>query len=170
MNVKKTLKSFTLLFLHLVITASVAQNNGSPGGFWNQISLNGEVSLEGLYRTQETVLRSNLSEDLQTSLLRGQFLLRSRSYIWHPSLMLLDLDLEYQPGTGRYEFLNIPDRSETITAERAHIQATFFDQRPVSIGVLSNINHAFSNRELLTNIETGFVIVNFQLLKAEILS
>ena len=154
MNLKKIVKNCSLLLLHLLISASVAQNNGSPGGFWNQMSLNGAVSLEGLYRTQETILRSNLSEDLQTSLLRGQFLLRSRSYIWHPNLMLLDLDLEYQPGAGRYEFLSIPDRSETVTAERVHVQATFFDQRPVSIGFLSNINHAFSNRELLTNIET----------------
>jgi hypothetical protein len=68
--------------------------------------------------------------------------------------MLLDIDLEYQPEAGRYEFLVMPDRSETITAERGRIQATFFDQRPASLSFFSDINHAFSNRELLTNIET----------------
>ncbi len=143
-----------LVLFQLFITPAVTQNNGNAGGFWNQMSLNGAVSLEGLYRTQETILRSNLREDLQTSLFRGQFLLRSRSYIWHPSLMLLDIDLEYQPGAGSYQYLVIPDRSETVTAEQGRIQATFFDQRPVSLGIFSNINHAYSNRELLTNIET----------------
>jgi len=143
-----------LVLFQLFLSAGIAQNNGKPGGFWNQMSLNGAVSLEGLYRTQETILRSNLREDLQTSLFRGQFLLRSRSYIWHPSLMLLDIDLEYQPGAGSYEYLVIPDRSETVTAEQGRIQATFFDQRPVTVGFFSGINHAYSNRELLTNIET----------------
>jgi hypothetical protein len=142
------------LLSFLIFSIAFGQNNGQPGGFWNQLSLNGAISLEGLYRTQENYLNSRLREDFQSSLFRGQFLMRSRSYIWHPSLMLLDLDLEYQPGAGRYEYLVIPDRSETVTAERGRIEATFFDQRPMTLSFFTGINHAFSNRELLTNIET----------------
>ena len=112
-------KKYLIITFYLLFFSSVvfAQINGTTGGLWNQVSLNGAISLEGQYRSQETILKSNLTERPKTSLLRGLFLLRSQSYVWHPNFLLLDLDLEYQPGSRKDNYLVIPDRSETQTAE-----------------------------------------------------
>ena len=148
-------KSLIIIFcLGCFSSVVFAQINGTAGGLWNQVSLNGAISLEGQYRSQETILKSNLTERPKTSLLRGLFLLRSQSYVWHPNFLLLDLDLEYQPGSRKDNFLVIPDRSETQTAEKGYVRASFFSQRPLSLSVFSNLNHSYVNRELLTNIET----------------
>ncbi|MEJ2634725.1 MAG: hypothetical protein P8184_05480 [Calditrichia bacterium] len=145
---------FVLFVLSSLSMESMAEINGFGGSFWNQQSLNGAVILEGRYRSLKTVLENRFDEFQKTAIATGRLLLRSRSYIWHPNFMLLNIDLDYQPGNRRDNYLVIPDRSETQIAERGHIEAAFFDQRPLSVVLFSNLNHSYINRELLTNIET----------------
>ncbi len=153
MKTERQIALISLLIL-LVFTTVYSQAPAFKWGVWNQLSLNGAISLEGQYRSQETVLRSNITERPRTSLLNGQFLLNSRSYIWHPNFMLVDMDFDFEPGRRRDQYVVIPDRSEVRTAEQAHLRTTFFNQRPMMLSLFSNFNHNYISRELITNIET----------------
>ncbi len=122
-------------------------------GPWKHRSLNGRLSLEGNYRTQETIFRSNLSEKPRNSILTGQLLLNSNSYIWHPNFMQLNIGMDLNPGIRRDRYIVIPDRSEVRSAEKINIRSIFFNQRPFSLALFTNFNHNFVNRDFATNVE-----------------
>ncbi len=122
-------------------------------GWWKQQSLNGSVVLEGLYRSQKTILRSGKTEEPATQKLLGQFKLNSQSYIWHPNFSKININFEFNPGLQNEQFLVIPNRSETRTAEQMRIQSVFFDQKPLSFNLFYNLNHNYINREYTTNVE-----------------
>ena len=123
-------------------------------GFWKHTSLHGSVQMEGLYRSQETTLRSGEKEQPKTTLFTGNLNVNSRSYIWHPNFLKLNIDAEYNPAVRNQKYIVVPNRSETRTAEQARIATTFFDQRPLSFNTYYNLSHLFINRELTTNVET----------------
>lgn len=143
----------SLLFI-ILSAASVAAQNAFQIGFWKHTSLNGTLELEGIYRSQETTLRTNVTEKPVTTLFNGNFSLNSKSYFWHPSFIKLNTILEYNPALRNQKYLVIPNRSETRTAERMQFFVTFFDQRPFSFNSFYNFNHLFINRELTTSVET----------------
>jgi hypothetical protein len=128
--------------------------NAFEVGIWKHTSLNGSIELEGLYRSQETILRNNSTEKPVTTLLTGNLQLNSKSYIWHPNFLKLNTILEYNPALRDQNYLVIPNRSETRTAEQLRISATFFEERPLSFNTFYNFNHIFINRELATSVET----------------
>lgn len=138
----------------ILSAASVAAQNAFQIGFWKHTSLNGTLELEGIYRSQETTLRTNVTEKPVTTLFNGNFSLNSKSYFWHPSFIKLNTILEYNPALRNQKYLVIPNRSETRTAERMQFFVTFFDQRPFSFNSFYNFNHLFINRELTTSVET----------------
>lgn len=151
----KILKTFYLLccFLLMGLTFVQGQNPQYSANAWNVQSLHGLIALEGEYRQQETILRSNYSDNPKTSMLNAQFLLNSQSYFWHPNFIYLDADLEFRPGARQENFIVAPDRSETLTAEKIHLKSTFFKQRPLSLNLFGNLDHNYINRELTTNVE-----------------
>lgn len=144
-----------ILIISFMIPLSVmAQSGEFKLGWWNHQSLNGSVQLEGLYRSQETILNNSKSEKPKTFLYNGELQLHSKSFFWHPNFMLLNMDLNYSPGTRRDNFLVIPDRTETHTAEQFRISSVFFNERPLSFDVFANWNHNYINREFASNVES----------------
>ena len=123
-------------------------------GQWKHTHLNGSVQLEGLYRSQETILKDGKTEKPVTKKFIGELLLSSKSYIWHPNFWRLNIDIDYNPGVQNEQFLVIPNRTETRTAEQLRIQSVFFNQRPFSVNSFFNISHHFINREFASNVES----------------
>ena len=123
-------------------------------GFWKHTSLHGSIQMEGLYRSQETTLRNGAKEQPKTTLFTGNLNVNSRSYIWHPNFLKLNIDAEYNPAVRNQKYIVVPNRSETRTAEQARLSTTFFDQRPLSFNTYYNLSHLYINRELTTNVET----------------
>jgi len=150
----KMSKNFYQLFI-LIISATFAsaQQTMFELGQWKHESLNGSVLLQGLYRSQETILPSGVTEKPVTQNFSGQLKLNSRSFIWHPNFWKLDINLDYNPLVQNERFLVIPNRSETRTAEQLRIQSVFFNERPLSVNMFVNLNHQFINREFTSNVE-----------------
>ncbi len=124
-------------------------------GLWQQQSFRGSLLLEGNYRSQENIFRSGKTEQPQTQIFRGELGLKSNSYLWHPNFLKLDLSLTYNPGIQNEEFIVVPNRSETHTAEQLRLHGQFFDQRPFSFNLFMNLNHNFINRDYAGRVE-GF--------------
>jgi hypothetical protein len=81
--------------------------------------------------------------------------LDSRSYFWHPNFMQINLNMDYHPGIKNEQFLVIPNRSETRTAEKFRLETFFFDQRPFSLNMFTGVSHSYINREYTSSVESS---------------
>ena len=143
------------LFLFCLMSSSLghAQNSSFSIGFFYHSALSGHIRLESLYREQKTLLKTNASELQKSSVFSGELSLKSSSYLWLPNFFNFDIDLNYNPGTRKDNFLVIPDRSEARTVEQLKFRATFFRQLPLMLSFSTNFSHNYINREYLTNLE-----------------
>jgi len=153
-----TLK-YILLGCLIIISSSeykAQPNNGSifSIGFYNLKNISGSLTFKSDYRYKKTILSSGFTEEPTTAVFSGELSLNTNSYIWHPNFMKLDINLDYNPSTKRDRYITIPDRSESVTAEKIGATATFFCQRPVCFTFFSNFSHNFISREYTTNVET----------------
>ncbi len=131
-----------------------AQNTRVPIKFWGLQSFGGVIGVEGEYQTQDINLRSNYSDNLKSSILRGRLGLNTQSYFYHPNLVFLETEMEYNPGTRKDKYLVTPDRSDVTTGERARGIITFLRTQPVIVIGNASIAHIYTNREYATNVET----------------
>ncbi|MCF6364764.1 MAG: hypothetical protein L3J35_01035 [Bacteroidales bacterium] len=122
--------------------------------FWVPTSFSGELSTFGHYRTQK-ILRNYLSETQNSSRFSVGALVRSKSYFWHPNLLKLDIEAEFNPDFIKEDFIVIPDQAETRTMKRLNIKTNIFSQKPVSLLTHADFSQTYSNRENLTNIKTN---------------
>ncbi|MCB0732228.1 MAG: hypothetical protein KDC88_14475, partial [Ignavibacteriae bacterium] len=157
----KTLETYFKLVMILISTNNLVftQNYKVPIKFWGLQSINGIIGVEGEYKTQKMKLRSDYSDNLKSSILVGQIGLNTQSYFYHPNLISLETEMEYNPGTQKDVYLVIPDRSDVNTGERARGLITFLRTQPVIVSGNVNYAHLYTNREYATNIEsfnTGF--------------
>ncbi|NOY60271.1 MAG: hypothetical protein GXO75_15280 [Calditrichaeota bacterium] len=163
-----------ILMMHFAFSAGYSQAPLFAFGLWKQQSLSGALSLEGRHRQQVTVLRPGIAEWLRMSLLLGELKLSSQSYIWLPSLLNLNVDLDYKPSTRRSIYLVLPDRGEVRTTENGRVQAILLKSKPVSLRLFTNYSHSFTNRDYLTNVETfkndygGSVFVRYKFLPVSV--
>ncbi|MBN1348244.1 hypothetical protein JXJ21_02445 [candidate division KSB1 bacterium] len=141
------------LFALIQLVPVVAQPAHFEFGGWKHTSLHGVLSLQQLYRSQQTILRSGVTEKPVMQDFNGQIQLDSRSYIWHPNFMQVNVNLDYHPSIRNEKFLVIPNRSETRTAEKFRVETLLFDQRPLSLNMFSGVSHSYINREYASSIE-----------------
>jgi len=133
-----------------------SQNSSSPPGFWNFTSLDGEVKLRGQYRQKYTTI-NDFSEFQESSYFSGGLRLNSKSYIWHPNFLKIDLGGEFYPESNQDDYLVTPDRSEVRTLKGLNIGTTLFNNKPITLQSWANWNDSFSNRENLTNIRSNTI-------------
>ncbi|MCK5076304.1 MAG: hypothetical protein KAR38_08005, partial [Calditrichia bacterium] len=142
-----------LIFISVYTSSVFCQKTKFSYGIWNQETINGQFTLEGLYRSQKTVLKSEFTEQHNVKDFLGKIILKSQSNLWHPNFMQLNINAKYNPGTKRENFLVMPNRSEVKTAESIHLQSIFFKERPLSFTLFSNFDHTYINREFTTNVK-----------------
>ncbi|MDX2443212.1 MAG: hypothetical protein QNK30_05380 [Bacteroidales bacterium] len=149
----KRIRYILLLFILVPGLVCFSQGNLSSLGFWHQLAFNGEISLEGLYRQQNSLI--GVSEENQQSLYGiAGIKLHSSSYLWLPDLVLLDIDFEFNPETRNERYLTIPNRSEVRTLGKIGIRSTLFNNKPITIIPYYNYNQSYFNRENLTNVQS----------------
>ncbi|MFC2086262.1 hypothetical protein ACFLQ9_00925, partial [Bacteroidota bacterium] len=134
---------------------SYSQESLPSLGLWHLQAFSGEVELRGVYRQQQFFLTSDNYEFQKSSLFGGGIDFNSRSYIWHPSFFLFDIDAGFKPETRQEQYLVIPDRSEARTLKKLNIKGTVFDKKFISLNTYINFNQSYNNRENLSNIETN---------------
>lgn len=126
----------------------------SPFKLWRLIYINGEAKVEGFYREQK-IDRDLLSEFQKSKNYTGGLLINTRSAIWDPKFMLLDVDAEYNTGFDGDQYLVFPDRAEARTLNKLDLRSTFFSEKPVSLTTFASFNQLYQNRESLANIKSN---------------
>ncbi len=141
----------------IVISSSnilFSQASRVPIKFWGLQSIGGTIGVKGEYRTQDIERRPSYSDNLKSSLIIGHIVLTSKSYFYHPNLISVESQMEYNPGTRKDIYLVIPDRAEVNTGEQVRGLITFLKTQPVTLNGSANYSHLFTNREYTTDVET----------------
>lgn len=151
-NVKQKLYILLLLTFCSSVTAK-SQSANPPTGFWKLYSYAGEARMRGIYRKQLRI--GNLFEEQQESkLFSTGLLVRTKSYIWHPKFITIDLDGEYSPAKAEEKFLAIPDQTENKFLQKIDARLTFLPQNKFSITSYFNYGRLYNNRENLSSIKS----------------
>jgi len=141
----------------IVISSSnilFSQASRVPIKFWGIQSIGGTIGVKGEYRTQDIERRPSYSDNLKSSLMIGHLALTTKSYFYHPNLISVESQMEYNPGTRKDIYLVIPDRAEVNTGEQVRGLITFLKTQPVTFNGSANFSHLFTNREYTTDVET----------------
>jgi hypothetical protein len=137
----------------LFFVKGFSQTNGIVPGGWRFTAFNGEVNLKGLYRDRYTTM-NNLEEYQKGTYFSGGIKLNTKSYIWHPNFILLEMGGEFAPESNLDDYLVSPDFSEVRTLKGLNIGTTLFGNKPVTLTSWARWSDTYSNREKLTNIKT----------------
>lgn len=132
-----------------------SQNSIIDTKYWKLVALNGEVNIDGSYWDQQT-FRNTSTDKLINSNISGSIFLNSRSYVWHPNFLSLDINAGFSPETGQQLSLITPDRYEVNTLKKLFINALVFKKNALNFNLFTNINSSYNKRENLTNIKTSY--------------
>ncbi len=135
----KYLFSFFLLLLPL--GESFGQNGNGSHGFWHQKSVSGEVKLKSIFRDQKSLF-NDIGDDQQSIYYIGGIRLQSKSYLWDPEIVLLDLEGEFNPESRGEKYLSIPDRSEVRTLNKLGIKTTLFNNKIITLNSYLNLHQS----------------------------
>jgi hypothetical protein len=138
----------------IIMNPEQAISQQYPVQIWGWMSLKGGIALEGLYRHQKTELRRGFREVLEYSSLQALLKFASQSYILHPNFFKLDTQIQFRPGTQDYNYLVIPDRTETRTFGRYRLAGTFFQKKPVSLQLFRFYDRGLIHRENLSSLSS----------------
>ena len=140
---------FSLLFLQI----SNAQNFNSSYSLWNLSKLSGDLDFESFYRANETTRKQAYLFQKSTKFLGG-IRLNTSSFFLHPDFIIVKLNGEYRPESGKEQYLSIPNKAELRTLRKLDLSTTFFKKKAVNISTFLNFNESYNNRENLTNIKS----------------
>ncbi len=118
------------------------------------MDVSGEAFIKGQNRNQN-IFRGTFKEFQKSTVYSGGILLNTKSYVWAPQFLMLDITGEYNPELNKDIYIVIPDRSEVRTMNRFDMRATFFSSKPVNLSVFLNLNNVYQNRENLANIRSN---------------
>ena len=144
------------LFILLVVYCQVATGQSSmlSLGLWNLTSATGELKLGGLYGNGYSDIYG-LHNTTETYKLYGGLSLKTKSYIWNPGFMKIDIDGGYFPQTNKNQYLIFQNYMDVYNSKRFHFGTTFFDRKPITMNVYYNYDDGFDSRENLTDIRTN---------------
>jgi hypothetical protein len=137
----------------LSVIEGFSQSRQVSTGGWNLSNIDGQIKMMALYRQRSNTL-PDFYDFQKSTYFSGGLALNTRSYIWHPNFLQLDMGGEYSPESDKDKYLVTPDRSEVRTLKGLNLGATLFNSKPVTLSSRISWNDNFSNRENLTNIRT----------------
>lgn len=146
------------IYFQIIIMSStvylVAQTSKVPIKIWGLQEISGIMGAEGEYKLQNINNRATYSDRLESSFIKGRFLLNTQSYFYHPNLVSLETELEYNPGKQKDIYLILPNRADINTGEKARGTITFIRTQPVVVSGNANYTHLYTSREYATNLES----------------
>ena len=141
------------MLLLLLVDTRLSLCQSSSYGFFHPQSINGNIKLKGLYREQKSHI-GIVDENQKSTYFIGGVMLNTKSYLWAPDLVFINLDAEFNPETRKENYLLVPDRSEVRTLKKIDLRTIVFRNKPINLNAFVNLNQTYYNRELLTNIKS----------------
>ncbi|MCB0729633.1 MAG: hypothetical protein KDC88_01260 [Ignavibacteriae bacterium] len=151
----KTTLKISLAIIFLANAKILSQQTSIPIRFWALQNFDGFIGSEGEYKSENIQLRNSYKDKLNASTLTGRLMFNTLSYFYHPNLLELETNMQFNPGTRKNIYLVVPDRSDIIIGESARGTIRFLKSLPANLSLFTNYSHVFTNREYTTDLETN---------------
>jgi hypothetical protein len=149
------MKKLSVLYvLVLLYTANAyGQYYKIEPSFFKLTQLSGEVRLSGTYNYGENIINGENNE-VKNSLLSAGIFLFTKSYMYHPNLLSLDISGGYEPKLGEYQELVRPDYSINGNQKFVRANAFLFKRLNYNLQTFVDFNENYSNRENFTSVKS----------------
>lgn len=148
------MKRLLLIALLMISTYSVlGQNNGFKPAVWRLTQLSGNTRLSGTY-SQGTNILIDTDEQTQNSSLSAGLSLFTRSYIYHPNLLSLDISGGYEPKIQKYQAIVRPDYAINSSQKFINARAHLLKRLDYNVQGFFNFDENYANRENFSTIKS----------------
>ncbi|MDT8413392.1 MAG: hypothetical protein RQ875_13080 [Vicingaceae bacterium] len=148
------------LILLLVTFLGFSQTNGFVPKFWGLTALSGNVRTMGSYSVgsygnEDNAL--NLSSNrIEVSQATVGLSLFTKSYIYHPNLLSLDISGSYDPSVSKHQDLVQPDYASNSTSKFLRVRSQILKRSKFNVAPFYNYSENYVNRENFTNVKSVF--------------
>ncbi len=168
---------YRLLAIGLAAFSFLATNNAhaqsrSASAGWTIQAIDGSYSLIGQRRDLSNTFRTGKNSRNELFSLYAELNATIKSYIRHPDIVKLDIDVGLNPGVRNESILRTPARNQAQTAEKIGIRTSFFRTSPVSVHATAAFDHRYVFRDYVNSVEarrfstSGVVSLNSTIVKA----
>jgi hypothetical protein len=151
----KPLKIIALLLILFTVNGHAQLYNGYEVSPWSLMEFSGGVGLQGMYGTSKVENDFSLLDKQERSAFSGVANFNSKSYVWHPNLLVLDIGASYNPGVRKIFQITRPDYASSQNSKTLDVSALFFREKKVSFSTRANVSESYSNIENLSNSKTN---------------
>jgi hypothetical protein len=135
----------------LVITCSAQVIGGYEPKPWSIMEYSGVIGLNGMYGINTIENDTDKLQEIERSSFAGNVNFTSKSYIWHPNFMVLDLSASYNPSVRKQIDLVSPDYSSSLDRKKLNLYAEFLRHKRLTFGTSLNLSESYSNMENITS-------------------
>ncbi len=129
-----------------------SQNNNFEPTWWKLTNFSGNLRVTGTYNEVEYLI-NNTSKKTNTTGVFGGISLFTKSYVYHPNLLSIDLSLGYEPNIKKVQQLVSPEYSISNTSNFLKVKTTFFKKANYTLSSYFSMNESYVNRENFTNVK-----------------
>lgn len=147
----KKLSVIQVLLLFFSISCYAQLYNGYPEAAWKLMEFTGGVGVNGMYGSTKLKNTFGLLENYERSSFSGIASFESKSYIWHPNFMVLDINASYNPSVKKLASLVRPDYAYALDLKQLNASAIFLKQKKISFSARVNLSESYINIENITN-------------------
>ncbi|WP_372793246.1 hypothetical protein [Lutibacter sp.] len=148
------------LILLLVTFLGLAQNNNFTPKIWKLTSLSGSIRLTGSYNIAtysfEDNMLGNTENQITLSQMSAGVSLFTKSYVYHPNLLSLDISGGYDPKAMKHQELVQPDYATNSTSKFINVRSQILKKGKFNVSPFFNYNENYVNNENFTSIKSVF--------------
>lgn len=151
----KALKFISIVAMLHTVPCHAQLYNGYEITPWNLMEFTGGVGLQGTYGTTTIESDFGLLNKVERSAYSGIANFDSKSYIWHPDLVVFDIGASYNPSVNKLAQIVRPDYAVELNRKSVDVSALFLRQKRLSFSTRANLSESFVNIENITNTKTN---------------
>jgi hypothetical protein len=147
----KPLKVILLVFIFITVNGHAQLYNGYELSPWSLMEFSGSVGLQGIYGTRKIENDVELLNKVENYNFSGFASFESKSYIWHPNLVILDIGASYNPSVEKFATIVRPDFATNLDRKTLDVSALFLREKKLSFSTRVNVSESFVNIENINN-------------------
>ncbi len=152
----KPLKVIQVFLMFFTVNCYAQLYDGYKISPWRLMEYSGGIGLEGMYGSTKIVNDSGLVNKVEKSAFSGIASFESKSYIYHPNFMVLDIGASYNPGASKYaQIVTRTDYSTFLDSKILDISALFLKQKKLSFSTRVNLSESYVNIENISKSKTN---------------
>lgn len=152
----KLLNSILVILLFFTCNCYAQLYNGYKIAPWSLMEYSGGLGVQGMYGASKLFIDDVLVNKVEQSAFSGMANFESKSYIYHPNLVVLDIGASYNPGASNYaQLVTRTDYSTFLDSKLLNISAYFLKQKRLSFSTRVNLSESYVNIENITKSKTN---------------